>query len=118
MAIPSEEGLLLMALQSVRKSNSAQWKKIRRRILQRDLWECYWCGADANTVDHLVPVAKGGLDIDENLVAACKKCNYSKQDKMPDEFQLQRAGLFLQGDSTAHISRGSISPKNGSVRHE
>ena len=106
-----------MAHQSVRKANSAQWKKIRERILRRDLWECYWCGADANTVDHLVPVAKGGLDVDENLVAACKKCNYSKQDKLPDEFQLQRAGLFLQGDSTAHLSRGLISPPNSSRRH-
>ena len=107
-----------MTLHSARKSNSAHWKKIRQRILRRDLWECYWCGADANTVDHIVPVAKGGLDVDENLVASCKKCNYSKQDKMPDEFQLKRAGLFLQGDSTAHISRGFISPANGSKKHE
>lgn len=107
-----------MTLHSARKSNSAHWKKIRERILRRDLWECYWCGADANTVDHIVPVAKGGQDVDENLVASCKKCNYSKQDKMPDEFQLQRAGLFLQRDSTAHISRGLISPANGSKKHE
>jgi len=107
-----------MSHQSVRKANSAQWKKIRARILRRDLWECYWCGADATTVDHLVPVAKGGLDIDENLVAACAKCNYAKQDKMPDEFVLSRAGLFSEANSTAHLSRGSISPKNGSRRHE
>ena len=55
---------------------------------------------DANTVDHIIPVAKGGSDDLENLVAACKRCNSAKQDKMPDEFQLQKAGLFLQKDST------------------
>lgn len=106
-----------MTLHSQRKSNSSHWKKIRLRILQRDLWECYWCGMDANTVDHIIPVAKGGSDDLENLVAACKRCNSAKQDKMPDEFQLQKAGLFLQKDSTAHLSRGLISPPNDSRRH-
>ena len=55
---------------------------------------------EANTVDHIVPVAKGGTDDPENLVAACRKCNFSKQDKMPDEFVMQRAGLFSKADST------------------
>lgn len=118
MEIPSEEGSLLMTLHSQRKSNSTQWKKLRLRILQRDLWECYWCGMDATTVDHIVPVAKGGTDDQENLVAACKKCNFSKQDKLPDEFVLSKAGLFSQADSTAHLSRGLLSPPNESKRHE
>jgi 5-methylcytosine-specific restriction endonuclease McrA len=55
---------------------------------------------DATTVDHIIPVAKGGTDDLDNLVAACKRCNFSKQDKMPDEFMLRRAGLFLPADST------------------
>jgi 5-methylcytosine-specific restriction endonuclease McrA len=72
---------------------------------------------EANTVDHIIPVAKGGTDDPENLVAACRKCNFSKQDKMPDEFVLQRAGLFLNRDSTAISSRGFLSPQNESKRH-
>lgn len=107
-----------MTLHSQRKSNSTQWKKLRLRILQRDGYECYWCGMDATTVDHIVPVAKGGTDDTENLVAACKRCNFSKQDKLPDEFVLQRAGLFSKADSTAHLSRGLLSPPNESNRHE
>ena len=72
---------------------------------------------EANTVDHIIPVAKGGTDDPENLVAACRKCNFSKQDKMPDEFVIQRAGLFFSSDSTAMSYRGFLSPPNESKRH-
>ena len=106
-----------MTLHSQRKVNSSTWKKLRLRILNRDGRECYWCGMDANTVDHIIPVAKGGTDDPENLVAACRKCNFSKQDKMPDEFVMQRAGLFSKGDSTAMSYRGFLSPPNESKRH-
>lgn len=99
-----------MTLHSQRKSNSTQWKKLRLVILQRDGYECYYCGQDANTVDHLIPVAKGGSDDRENLVAACKRCNFSKQDKLVED--------FFQRDSTAHLSRGLLSPPNDSRSHE
>lgn len=52
--------------------NSSLWKKIRARVLQRDGFTCYYCGADADTVDHILAVAKGGTDDMENLVAACR----------------------------------------------
>jgi 5-methylcytosine-specific restriction endonuclease McrA len=106
-----------MTLHSQRKVNSSTWKKLRLRILNRDGRECYWCGMEANTVDHIIPVAKGGTDDPENLVAACRKCNFSKQDKMPDEFVMQRAGLFSNKDSTAMSYRGFLSPPNESKRH-
>jgi 5-methylcytosine-specific restriction endonuclease McrA len=75
---------------------------------------------DADTVDHIIPVAKGGLDIDDNLVAACRKCNFSKQDKLPDEFimeKMRRGSLFSTTDSTQPSSRVLISPPNDSRRH-
>ena len=109
-----------MSLHSQRKSNSAQWKKIRLRILMRDGYECYWCGMDADTVDHIIPVAKGGTDVDDNLVAACRKCNFSKRDKLPDEFimeKMRRGSLFSETDSTQPILRGFNSPPNDSRRH-
>ena len=120
MGISSKGWALLMSLHSQRKSNSAQWKKIRLRILTRDGRECYWCGMDADTVDHIIPVAKGGLDIDDNLVAACRKCNFSKRDKLPDEFimeRMRRGSLFSDTDSTQPILRGFNSPPNDSKRH-
>ncbi len=40
---------------------------------------CEYCGSKDNlSWDHLIPRAKNGLDIAENHVLACKKCNSSK----------------------------------------
>lgn len=58
--------------------------RVRFRILQRDGFRCHYCGAgpeqDRLVVDHVVPVAKGGSDDDDNLVTACATCNSGKAD--------------------------------------
>jgi 5-methylcytosine-specific restriction endonuclease McrA len=54
------------------------WRKTRERILRRDGYICQYCAQEADTVDHVIPRRVGGLDSDDNLVAACKRCNYSK----------------------------------------
>ena len=57
---------------------SRTYKKQRLVVLNRDGWTCHYCGLDANTVDHLIAIVKGGdpLSLD-NLVASCKSCNSS-----------------------------------------
>lgn len=50
----------------------------RINVLERDKWECYYCGADAKTVDHVIPKSKGGSYTEENLVASCEICNIAK----------------------------------------
>lgn len=54
----------------------------RFRILQRDRFRCQYCGRAAPDVDlhvdHVVPVARGGGNDDENLVTACQECNLGK----------------------------------------
>lgn len=44
------------------------------------------------TLDHLVPVARGGRSTKGNCVPACKDCNNSKRDLLPLEWEehLQR----------------------------
>lgn len=40
--------------------------------------QCYWCGSDISDyyeVDHIMPLSKGGPDVDSNKVKACKGCN-------------------------------------------
>ena len=54
------------------------WRKTRERILRRDGYICQYCAQEADTVDHVIPRRVGGLDTDDNLVAACKRCNYTK----------------------------------------
>jgi len=43
---------------------------------------CSYCGRPGNlTMDHLIPQLRGGSDLPENLVWACRSCNSSKQGK-------------------------------------
>ena len=56
-----------------------KWKNKRLSILQRDGYECYICGGQAEQVDHIIPRVKGG-DVfdDDNLMAICARCNRAK----------------------------------------
>lgn len=43
------------------------------------------------TIDHVVPLSKGGAEYDEtNLVIACHSCNGKKADKTLEEFENKR----------------------------
>jgi 5-methylcytosine-specific restriction endonuclease McrA len=56
-----------------------KWKNKRLSVLQRDGYECYLCGSQADQVDHIIPRVKGG-DVfdDDNLMAICGRCNRAK----------------------------------------
>ena len=45
-------------------------------------WCCCYCGKSVTektvTIDHAVPISKGGSNYIENLLPACRKCNSSK----------------------------------------
>lgn len=64
----------------------------RENVFKRDGYTCQYCG-DKNelTIDHLIPKAKGGKTIWNNLVTACKKCNSSKGNESPEEAGMQLA---------------------------
>ena len=68
--------------------NPNKMKDLRRFVLERDGFKCIYCG-DAKgpfEADHVIPRAKGGLDIESNLVCACRRCNRSKKDKILEEW--------------------------------
>lgn len=58
--------------------NKAVWQRLRKTILDRDQHTCAYCGREATTVDHIIPVSLGGDMHPTNLVAACRSCNSSK----------------------------------------
>jgi 5-methylcytosine-specific restriction enzyme A len=51
---------------------------------------CYYCrrrvGAAALTMDHLVPIGRGGRSARGNVVPACKDCNNRKKALLPIEW--------------------------------
>lgn len=100
-----------MSAQSARaKGGTRLWSKIRLRILIRDGYCCQYCGSEnATTVDHVLPISKGGTDDPDNLVAACTRCNYSKGNRMSQFFGTPRTPLTLPC---------SISPTNESTSHD
>lgn len=62
--------------------------KLREEIKQRNNYTCQCCGNSIYNepnllleVDHIIPVAKGGLTEPSNLQTLCWKCNRSKSDK-------------------------------------
>lgn len=59
-------------------------------IRQRDGFKCQYCGAYGNTVDHVQPKSRGGLNTWGNMVACCKACNHFKADRTPEEAGMKR----------------------------
>jgi hypothetical protein len=52
---------------------------------------CYYCGKklaekDIVTIDHKIPVCRGGLTIKSNLVIACWNCNHEKDNMTEEEY--------------------------------
>ena len=53
----------------------------RRAVFVRDQHRCQYCGARAESIDHIVPRSRGGEHRWENVVAACRPCNSRKGDR-------------------------------------
>jgi len=63
----------------------------RESLLRRDRHTCAYCGAPASTVDHVLPMSRGGSSSWLNTVAACVACNHRKANQSPGE-----AGMRLR----------------------
>ncbi|MDR5727386.1 MAG: HNH endonuclease [Terriglobia bacterium] len=66
----------------------------RTMVLRRDRFVCAYCaqvyGERLLTIEHIVPLSRGGESSWKNLVAACKACNNRKGARTPEE-----AGMTL-----------------------
>ena len=73
-------------------------EKDKARKLRKSRWWqqklsiglCYYCGklfsSKDLTMDHVVPLARGGRSSKDNLVASCKECNTKKRTLLPLEW--------------------------------
>jgi 5-methylcytosine-specific restriction endonuclease McrA len=81
-------------------------EKEKARALRKTRWWqqrlgrgiCHYCGkkfpASELTMDHIVPLVRGGKSTRGNVAPACRECNSKKKYLLPMEWEeyLQRAG--------------------------
>jgi 5-methylcytosine-specific restriction endonuclease McrA len=52
--------------------------------------KCWWCGKklDPNnyTIDHRIAISRGGSNAANNICISCPHCNFTKNDKLPSEW--------------------------------
>jgi len=73
-------------------------ERAKARDLRKSQWwkrklnegVCYYCeqifAPDELTMDHKVPLARGGFSTKANLVPACKTCNSEKKHRLATEW--------------------------------
>jgi 5-methylcytosine-specific restriction endonuclease McrA len=61
----------------------------RRLVFARDSNQCQYCGRSADSIDHIVPRSRGGEHSWDNVVAACRRCNIIKRDRMLNETSMR-----------------------------
>lgn len=72
------------------------FSRVRDRIAEDCGWRCSYCGTEVSikmgsgeklaTIDHKVPLSRGGTWKRYNLTCACHGCNQEKGDKTVEEF--------------------------------
>lgn len=99
----------------------------KQRVKERDGWKCKKCNSrEQLTIDHIVPVALGGSDEEDNLQTLCRGCNTMKADKPPTHKTLfnlffSRKTIYeFKNEIRSEIatSRGMNKAHNEKVREE
>ncbi len=79
-----------------RELRASQWWKRKRSG-----GVCHYCGKKVKpaelTMDHLVPIVRGGRTTHGNVVPACKDCNNKKKYLLPLEWEEYLASLDKEG---------------------
>ena len=85
IAILSDEEIRRERAKARELRQSPWWKR------KRSTGICHYCGnkfaAAELTMDHLVPLVRGGRSTKGNVVPACKECNTKKKHQLPSEWQ-------------------------------
>jgi len=73
--------------------------EVQQKIWARDGFKCVYCGAKMGealmTIDHFIPLERGGLNDERNYLTACRKCNKRKGVMDPEAFCNSNGYNFL-----------------------
>ena len=75
---------VIMMKQYIKSKSEVRFSK--SNLYLRDQYKCQYCGNDFSrshlTMDHVVPISRGGKTEWTNIVAACNPCNSTKGNRM------------------------------------
>lgn len=67
---------------------SSRYNRLRSKLLQKTGGVCAYCAermtAETVTIDHVLPIGRGGSDEWDNLLPACEPCNQRKRNDPPE----------------------------------
>jgi hypothetical protein len=70
---------------SNRAGRKSKLAAIREQVYLQDYYECVYCARKPKpeelSLDHVIPISKGGTDAASNLVTACRACNELKSNR-------------------------------------
>ena len=78
------------AARRARQSGGNRYQVLPKEIIRLRETPCYHCGAEAEHIDHIVPISRGGSHSIGNLGPMCAQCNLSKGAKTYAEFRYGR----------------------------
>ncbi len=85
-------------------------ERIRARVLRRTQWwkrrcaegRCFYCRRTVDprelTMDHIVPLMRGGRSTKGNVAPVCKQCNTKKRYLLPVEWEEYMAAIIDQNE--------------------
>lgn len=94
----------------------------RYYIYKRDNKKCFFCDKKLKyrqiTLDHYLPLSKGGINEVFNMVTSCKKCNKYKKDNIPRDYRKKILKLFIQAVKDDIITGKNIDMNNKTLKNE
>ena len=97
LALKQQKGVIIKMTQELTTTGSNKLrtpipKKLRFQVLEKHKFKCRYCGRGTPEVtleiDHVIPVALGGGNHEDNLVPACYDCNRGKSAQEIDHLAL------------------------------
>jgi len=71
-------------------------KDVRKRVMEKCGNACIYCGStDDLTMDHAIPVRRGGANEEANLQVACRSCNADKRHMTHEEYMAWNGRVTL-----------------------
>ena len=89
--------IAVKGLENAHKKRRAVPLLTNKKLFARDEHLCLYCGNEFPigllTRDHVHPTSRGGQDVWDNVVTACKACNSKKDNRTPEEAHMPLLAL-------------------------